>query len=103
LKTVEIATKVVTDYWDVIANVGVSPTWYGGLVTADGTHDIYEGNLRIVSPEGKKKDFAPKDYLDAIAENAISHNYATHVYAKEGGYPAGLYRTGPLGMINACE
>jgi F420-non-reducing hydrogenase large subunit len=103
LKTVEIATKVVNDYWDVIANVGVVPTWYGGLVTADGTHDIYDGKLRTVSPDGKKKDYEAKDYLNAIAENANSHNYATHIYVKEAGYPDGIYRCGPLGMINACD
>ena len=53
LKTVDIALKVVEDYWDVIANVGVVPTYYLGM-TNNGVHDIYEGDLRIVTPEGKK-------------------------------------------------
>ena len=101
-KTVDIALKVITDYWEVVANVGVVPTYYLGM-TNNGVHDIYEGDLRIVTPDGKKIDYAPKDYLDAIGEHIPAHSYATHTYYKPAGYPEGIYRANCLAMTNACD
>jgi coenzyme F420-reducing hydrogenase alpha subunit len=67
-KTVDIALKVIDDYWDVIANVGVVPTYYLGM-TKNGVHDIYEGDIRVVTPDGKKIDYDVHKYLDCIGEH----------------------------------
>ncbi|MFX0069570.1 MAG: Ni/Fe hydrogenase subunit alpha [Candidatus Hermodarchaeota archaeon] len=101
-KTVEIGLKVVEDYWDVVANVGVVPTYYAGM-SKNGVHDIYEGDLRIVSPDGEKFDYAPQKYLDALGEHIPKHSYATHMYYKPAGYPEGIYRANTLAMINAAD
>jgi F420-non-reducing hydrogenase large subunit len=101
-KTVDIGLKVVEDYWDVVANVGVVPTYYAGM-TNNGVHDIYEGDLRIVSPDGEKTDYAPQKYLDALGEHIPEHSYATHMYYKPAGYPDGIYRANTLAMINAAD
>ena len=101
-KTVEIGLKVVEDYWDVIANVGVVPTYYVGM-TKNGVHDIYDGDIRIVSPTGEKFDYAPQKYLDALGEHIPEHSYATHMYYKPAGYPDGIYRANTLAMINAAD
>ncbi|MFX0012895.1 MAG: Ni/Fe hydrogenase subunit alpha, partial [Candidatus Hermodarchaeota archaeon] len=94
-KTVDIGLKVVEDYWDVVANVGNVPTYYAGM-TKNGVHDIYEGDLRIVSPNGEKFDYAPQKYLDALGEHIPEHSYATHMYYKPAGYPEGIYRANTL-------
>jgi F420-non-reducing hydrogenase large subunit len=70
-KTVEIGLKVVEDYWDVVANVGVVPTYYAGM-TKNGVHDIYEGDIRIVTPTGEKIDYSPQKYLDALGANTLA-------------------------------
>ena len=101
-KTVEIGLKVIDDYWDVVANVGVVPTYYLGM-TKNGVHDIYEGDIRVVSPTGEKFDYAPQKYLDAIGEHIPEHSYATHTYYKPAGYPEGIYRANTLAMINAAD
>ncbi|MBY8985511.1 MAG: Ni/Fe hydrogenase subunit alpha [Candidatus Lokiarchaeota archaeon] len=101
-KTVEIGLKVVEDYWDVVANVGVVPTYYAGM-TKNGVHDIYDGDIRIVSPTGEKFDYAPQRYLEAIGEHIPEHSYATHMYYKPAGYPDGIYRANTLAMINAAD
>jgi F420-non-reducing hydrogenase large subunit len=101
-KTVEIGLKVVEDYWDVVANVGVVPTYYVGM-TKNGVHDIYDGDIRIVTPEGKKIDYAPQNYLEALGEHIPEHSYATHMYYKPAGYPDGIYRANTLAMINAAD
>jgi F420-non-reducing hydrogenase large subunit len=100
--TVDLGLKVVNDYMDVIKNVANVPVWYVGL-TNNGVHDIYEGNLRIMDPDGKYEDFAPKDYLNAIGEHVAPHSYATHLFAKKGGYPGGLLTTNCLARLNVCE
>jgi F420-non-reducing hydrogenase large subunit len=101
-KTVDIGLKVVEDYWDVVANVGVVPTYYAGM-TKNGVHDIYDGDLRIVSPDGQKFDFPPQKYLDALGEHIPEHSYATHMYYKPAGYPQGIYRANTLAMINCAD
>ncbi|MFX1588386.1 MAG: Ni/Fe hydrogenase subunit alpha, partial [Promethearchaeota archaeon] len=101
-KTVEIGLKVVEDYWDVVANVAVVPTYYVGL-TKNGVHDIYDGDIRIVTPEGEKIDYPPQRYLDALGEHIPEHSYATHMYYKPAGYPEGIYRANTLAMINAAD
>jgi F420-non-reducing hydrogenase large subunit len=101
-KTVDIGLKVVTDYWDVVANVGVVPTYYLGM-TKNGVHDIYEGDLRIVTPDGKKIDYDVHKYLDALGEHIPDHSYATHMYYKPAGYPEGIYRANTLAMINCAD
>ena len=101
-KTVEIGLKVVEDYWDVVANVGVVPTYYVGM-TKNGVHDIYDGDIRIVTPDGKKIDYDVHDYLDALGEHIPDHSYATHMYYKPAGYPEGIYRANCLAMTNAAD
>ena len=101
-KTVEIGLKVVEDYWDVVANVAVVPTYYLGM-TKNGVHDIYEGDIRIVTPNGEKKDFDVHKYLDVLGEHIPEHSYATHMYYKPAGYPDGIYRANCLAMINAAD
>jgi len=101
-KTVDIGLKVVEDYWDVVANVGVVPTYYAGM-TKNGVHDIYDGDLRIVSPDGQKFDYPPQKYLEALGEHIPEHSYATHMYYKPAGYPEGIYRANTLAMINCAD
>ena len=101
-KTVEIGLKVVEDYWDVVANVGVVPTYYFGM-TKNGVHDIYEGDIRIVTPDGQKIDYDYHNYLEALGEHIPEHSYATHMYYKPAGYPDGIYRANCLAMTNAAD
>ncbi len=103
-KTLELGKKLSTDYTDLF-KISASPTWYGGIVKKDDEriHDIYDGKLAFMSPDGPKSYFAPQKYLDLIAEHIVPHSYATHLYHKPSGYPAGIYKTGPLAMLNLCE
>jgi F420-non-reducing hydrogenase large subunit len=101
-KTVEIGLKVVEDYWEIIANVAVVPTYYLAM-TKNGVHDIYEGDIRIVTPDGEKRDYDVHKYLDVLGEHIPNHSYATHMYYKPAGYPDGIYRANCLAMINAAD
>jgi F420-non-reducing hydrogenase large subunit len=100
---VELIKSINEQYMEQIKTLGVIDTWYLGLVK-DGKHEFYDGTLRFLSPDGKEKmEFQPSEYLDYIGEHVVSHNYVKYPYNKKVGYPEGLYRVGPLAMLNVCD
>lgn len=104
--TVALAKAVVQKYWDVIANVGAVPTWYLGMAKKVGSelvHDIYDGDIVFVSPEGKKTVYPVSKYRDCIGEHVAPYSYASHTYYKPVGYPDGIYRVNTLAMLNVCD
>ncbi len=102
-KTVDLAKTVVNAYIDVITKIAVTPTYYVGL-TNNGVLDIYEGNVRVMDPEGKiVADFEPKDYVKYYGEHVAPHSYATHIYYKPAGYPDGIWRANTLARCNVAD
>ena len=102
-KTVDLAKKVVNDYIDVVTRVAVTPTYYIGLVN-DGVHDIYDGTVRVMDPEGKiVANFKPQEYPEYVGEHIPRHSYATHTYYRPAGYPDGIWRTNTLARCNVAD
>ena len=100
---VELIKQLNEQYMDKIKTLGVIDTYYLGLVK-DGKHNFYDDTLRFLSPDGKEKvDFKPSEYLDYIGEHVVPYNYVKHPYYKKVGYPDGIYRVGPLAMLNVCD
>ncbi|WP_292460771.1 F420-non-reducing hydrogenase Vhu subunit A [Methanothermococcus sp.] len=100
---IELIKSLNEKYMNIAKSLGVIDTWYLGLVK-DGKHNFYDDTLRFVSPDGKEKmEFKPADYLNYIGEHVVSHNYVKYPYNKKVGYPEGIYRVGPLAMINVCD
>ena len=103
LDTVALAKKVVQDYWDPITKFAVVPTYYLGMHDK-GNLEIYDGNLRVMDPEGKiVADFDPKHYLKYYGEHVPDHSYATHIYYKPMGYPDGIWRVNSLARVNVAD
>jgi F420-non-reducing hydrogenase large subunit len=101
--TLDLGKKIFTSYWDVIAKFAVVDTYYVG-VTKEGAHEIFDGKLRVMAPSGKIEVDSPVDrYLDFLGEHTLPSSYATHVFYKPAGYPAGIWRAGPLARINIAE
>ncbi len=102
-QTVDLAKKVVQDYWDPITKLAVTPTYYLGMHN-QGKHEIYDGNVRVMDPNGKiVADFKPKDYRKYYGEYVSDHSYATHVYYKPEGYPKGVWRANTLARCNVAD
>lgn len=102
-KTVDLAKKVVNLYFDVITKVAVTPTYYVGL-SNKGVLDIYDGTIHVMDPSGKMvADFEPKDYTKYWGEYVSDHSYATHIYYKLAGYPAGIWRANTLARCNIAD
>ena len=87
-----------------IDKFAVFPTGYLGLVKAGNTLELFDGDVRLIDSSGKQLElFDGRKYLDYIAEHVESWSYLKFPYYKKLGYPAGVYRVGPLGRLNASD
>ncbi len=104
--------NVFAKYMDVIGDLGVIKTGFLGTVDReDKSLRIYDGDLRLMKPDGSFTDFAPKDYLDYLGEHVEPWGYSKMPYAKQWdeGFdmtlaaPKGIYRSNTLARINVCD
>jgi NAD-reducing hydrogenase large subunit len=105
LATTKVGIQIMKDWaaanMEDINKFGVFPTGYFGLVTPEDSLELYDGNIRLTSKEGKELEkFNPTNYLDYIAEHVENWSYLKFPYYKKLGYPGGVYRVGPLGRLN---
>ena len=86
------------------------PTYYMGLVDETGSIDFYDGEVRIVGPDGSQyAQASASEVLSLIAERTEPWTYVKIPYLKdigwkgfEAGADSGVYRVGPLARVNAC-
>lgn len=88
-----------------IENFGSAPTMYASLVDSAGNLQLYDGQIRVRDAAGAivQAGIAPEDYAEYIGEASLRESYLKAPYYKPLGYPAGIYRVGPLGRINVAE
>ena len=88
-----------------IANFGSAPSMYAGLVDASGGLQWYEGGLTFKDAEGQVVEggIRARDYAQYIGEASLKNSYLKAPYFKSQGYPAGVYRVGPLARLNVAE
>lgn len=84
---------------EVFANF---PTMHLGLVDREGKLEHYDGFLRLIDADGTiLEDMVPGHrYQDFIAEAVESFSFVKFPYYAKRGYPAGIYRVGPLARLN---
>jgi F420-non-reducing hydrogenase large subunit len=86
-------------------------SYYMGLVDSNNKVNFYEGDLRVVDPEGKEvAKFKAADYLDYIAEHVEPWSYLKFPFLKKVGWKglvegndSGIYRVSPLARLNAAD
>jgi F420-non-reducing hydrogenase large subunit len=87
------------------------PTYYMGLVDKKGAVDFYDGDVRIVAPDGSEyAQVGASDVLALIEERTEPWTYVKIPYLKDVGWKgftagpdSGVYRVGPLARLNACK
>ncbi len=99
-------------YLDLIRSETFSHrTYYMSLVNDKNQVDVYDGAVRVVDPDGRELcRYRPEDYLDHVAERVETWSYLKFPYLKAVGWKglvdgkgSGVYRSAPLGMLNAAE
>ena len=109
--SIDYAKKnIFPQYLDAVKTLGVIETGFLGTVKKDGALDLYDGQLRMMTPDGKYEDFAYDRYTDYIAEHVEPWSYLKFPYMKKAGAfsmdlsnPNGIYRTNTLARMNVCD
>lgn len=113
--SLELFEKIVlknVDYVNLIKSDAYTlETYYMGLVDKNNKVNFYDGDVRVVDPDGKEfVKFKPNEYLDVIEEHVEPWTYVKLPYLKKigwkglrGGVDSGIYRVGPLGRLNAAD
>lgn len=86
-------------------------TYYMGLVDDQNRVNFYDGQLRVVDPNGKEfLKFKVQEYLKHIAEHVEPWSYIKFCYLKDIGWKgfvdgpeSGVYAVAPLARLNAAE
>ena len=104
-RTLQFFKRLVDQFHEEIENFGNAPTMYAGLVDADGTLQLYDGQLRFRDAEGNivADQIAAHNYAKFIGEAALPTSYLKAPYYKPVGYPQGVYRVGPLARLNVAD
>jgi F420-non-reducing hydrogenase large subunit len=104
LKNKEYVDMIVSDAY-------THRTYYMGLVDEKNKVNFYDGKVRIVDPDGKEfAKYAPREYLDHVAEHVEPWSYMKFPYLKKIGWKgfvdgkdSGVFRATPLSRLNAAD
>lgn len=100
------------DYVDVIVgDVYKHKTYYMGLVDKNNKLNFYDGDIRVVDPNGVEfAKFKPREYLKHLEEHVEPWSYIKFPYLKDIGWrgfvdgkDSGIYRVAPLARLNAAD
>ncbi len=86
-------------------------TYYMGTVDKNNKINFYDGEIRVVDPEGREfLKFRGEKYLDHIAEHVEPWTFLKFPYLKKNGWKgfvdgkdSGVYRVAPLARFNAAD
>ena len=103
--TLDWFKRSVSDHHEEAQSFGNFPSLFMGLVTPDGGLEHYDGRIRFVSATGAvvADQLDPAHYDDFIGEAVEPWSYLKFPYYKPLGYPAGMYRVGPLARLNVAS
>ena len=95
----------------ILSDAYTMKTNYMGLVDKNGKLNFYDGELRVVAPDGARiAQFAPAKYLDYIEEHAEPWSYLKFPFLKSKGWKgvvdgqdSGMYRVAPLARLNVVD
>ena len=105
VSAIELAKDYYAQHKSEAASFAVFHSCYMGLVGKNGNLELYDGKLRIRDSKGAilEDEVEPEDYLSIIEEKVEDWSYLKFPYYKKWGYPAGVYRVGPLGRLNVAD
>jgi F420-non-reducing hydrogenase large subunit len=119
IETAKFSLKLFEDvvlknqtYTDLIlSDVFTHRTYYMGLVDEKNQVNFYDGQVRVVDPDGNEfVKYGPEEYLDVVAEHIEPWTYLKFPYLKKVGWKgfvdgadSGVYRATPLSRLNAAD
>jgi F420-non-reducing hydrogenase large subunit len=95
----------------ILSDAFTHRTYYMGLVDAAKRVNFYDGNVRVVTPDGKEyAEFEAQDYVKYIAEHVEPWSFVKFCYLKPVGWKgftdgpeSGIYSVAPLARLNVAS
>ncbi len=95
----------------ILGDTYIHRTYNMGTVDADNCVNFYDGNIRVVGPDGKQHAKYPaRNYGQYIAERVEPWSYLKFPYLKQIGWKglvdgvdSGVYKATPLSRLNAAD
>ncbi len=105
LKALEIFRDLLHRFEAETQVFGNFPSLFLGLVGPDGSWEHYDGKLRFMDAGGNilADQIEPARYAEFIGEAVEPSSYLKSPFYRPMGYPAGMYRVGPLARLNLCR
>ncbi len=105
LGAIELFRRLLKKFETETQVFGNFPSLFMGLIAADGSWEHYDGKLRFVDGSGNviADQIDPSRYQEFIGEAVEGSSYLKSPYYRPMGYPAGMYRVGPLARLNICR
>lgn len=105
VRTLEWYRGVIANYTEEIEAFSSLHTMFMGLINEREQLEMYDGFLRIQGITGMlvADRLKPEDYEHYITEHVESWSYLKSPFYKPLGYPAGIYRVGPLARLNIVK
>jgi len=104
-RTLSYWKRTLEDRQEEARVFGNFPSLFMGMVTEDGGLEHTDGKLRFVDEKGEvvQDQIDPADYAKWIGEAGERDSYLKSPFFRPLGYPAGLYRVGPLARLNVAS
>jgi len=101
----DLFAKVLKTHKAELQIFGNFPSLFMGLVTPDGSWEHHGGKLRFTDSSGSiiADQIDVANYADYIGEAVQNTSYLKSPYYLPLGFPAGIYRVGPLARLNVAE
>ncbi len=95
----------------ITGDIYTMKSYYMGLVDSNNRVNFYDGDIRIINPEGKEvAKFKAVDYLKYISEHTEPWTYLKFPFLREVGWKgliegndSGIYRVSPLARLNVAD
>jgi NAD-reducing hydrogenase large subunit len=103
-RTLDWFKSEMEKFREEIRSFANSPTMFMGLVGENGRLEHYDGQMRFLDSGGRVVADCPDNtYFNQIAEIAHPWSYLKTSFYQPLGYPAGIYRVGPLARLNIID
>jgi len=113
MQALRLFKEVLGQFREEIRTFANFPTLFMALARADGklclygsrAHSAAEGWLRFIDGDGKTvvDHIQPEHYQDYMGEAVEPWSYMKAPYFKPMGFPAGIYRVGPMARLNLAQ
>jgi NAD-reducing hydrogenase large subunit len=105
LRTLAWFQGVVANYDEEIRAFASLHSMFMGLTNENNQLEMYDGLLRIIDADGGiiADDLKPENYEEYISEKVEPWSFLKSPFYKPLGYPAGVYRVGPLARLNLVK